>query len=86
MSNYGRLDGADLDRSDMRNLRGCRVDDLDEGLSQEEAQHAATQYQAMGYGCVALPEEDGEPEAFWRVYEDASRAQDVTDHALAVLP
>ncbi|MER5258547.1 hypothetical protein [Streptomyces sp. NPDC002855] len=82
MSDYGRLNGANL----VRNLKGCRVEDLDEGLSQQEAQYAATQYQAMGYGCVALPEEDGDPETFWRVYSDRTRAEDVTDHALAVLP
>ncbi|MFF3159163.1 hypothetical protein [Streptomyces sp. NPDC057910] len=96
MSDYRRLDSVNSDRritgrygegsvSDMRNLRGCRVDDLDEGLSREEAEYAAAQYQAMGYGCVALPEDNG-PGAFWRVYEDASRACDVTDHTLAVLP
>ncbi|WP_172385222.1 hypothetical protein [Streptomyces sp. MNP-20] len=69
----------------LRNLQGCRVDDLDEGLSEHEAEHAAAQYQRMGYGCVALPEED-DPETFWRVYSDHTRVQDLTDHALALLP
>ncbi|WP_030779392.1 hypothetical protein [Streptomyces sp. NRRL S-920] len=97
MSDYGRLDGAALDRhitgnwgedsvSQLRNLKGCRVDDLDEGLSQQEAEYAATQYQRMGYGCVAVAEDDGDPETSWRVYSDRTRAQDVTDHALALLP
>ncbi|MFD9904778.1 hypothetical protein [Streptomyces sp. NPDC059063] len=33
-----------------------------------------------------VQEDDGDPETFWRVYSDHTRAQDVTDHALALLP